>query len=407
MTGRRVFVTGVGQVSAVGIGLPAFATPVFEGLPAVRPLDLTAPGLPRPIGAAVPGFDPLAFLPARLLPTTSLSGRYALAAGAEALAGAGLDRAERPRGGVAVGTGFGPIAEIEDTYGDCFSRPGARPRPTIIPTAMANGAAGLLASELRLKGPNLTFTVACASASHAIGHALRLLREGDVDVMLAGGTDAPLTPVVLGAWNAMRVLAPAGDDPARACRPFAADRQGIVIGEGAAFLVLETEDHARARGAQALAELVGYGANADAGHLTHPDPEGVRKCLELSLADARLAPDAIDYVNAHGTGTEVNDRVEASALAAVFGGRPVAVSSTKAVHGHAMGASGALEAVATVLALRDGRLPPTATLREADPRLPRLDYVSEPGRRAVLRAALSSSFAFGGNNAVLAFRALT
>jgi 3-oxoacyl-(acyl-carrier-protein) synthase len=223
---------------------------------------------------------------------------------------------------------------------------------------------------------------------------------------VAGGTDAPLTPIVLAAWNAMRVLAPAGDDPARACRPFSGDRQGIVVGEGAGFVVLESLAHAEARGARPLAEIVGYAANADAGHLTHPDRDGIRACLERALVDAQVAPARVGYVNAHGTGTGANDRTEAEALASLFGDHAprLAISSTKAVHGHAMGASGGLEAIATVLALREGRLPPTANLRTPDPELPPLDFVPEPGRRAAVEVALSSSFAFGGNNAVLVLR---
>jgi 3-oxoacyl-(acyl-carrier-protein) synthase len=210
---------------------------------------------------------------------------------------------------------------------------------------------------------------------------------------------------VLAAWNSMRVLAPAGGDPARACRPFSPDRQGLVVGEGAGFVVLETLTHARARGAPVLAEVLGYGANADAGHLTHPDRAGVAACLTLALEDAGVAPEAVGYVNAHGTGTDVNDRVEAEALAAVFGSHAprLLVSSTKAVHGHAMGAAGGLEAVATILALRAGRVPPTANLAAPDPALPALDYVRGESRPAALEIALSSSFAFGGNNAVLAF----
>jgi 3-oxoacyl-(acyl-carrier-protein) synthase len=220
--------------------------------------------------------------------------------------------------------------------------------------------------------------------------------------MLAGGADAPLTPIVLAAWNAMRVLAPAGEDPARACRPFGRDRQGIVIGEGAAFLVLETLAHAEARGARVLGEVLGYAANADAGHITHPDAEGVGSCMAGALEDARRRPEAIGYINAHGTGTSVNDQLEAEAISTLFGAHAprLPVSSTKAVHGHAMGASGALEAVATVLALGQGRLPPTANLTEVDPGLPTLDYLTTT-RPAAVETALSNSFAFGGNNAVL------
>lgn len=222
--------------------------------------------------------------------------------------------------------------------------------------------------------------------------------------MLAGGADAPLTSIVLAAWNVVRVLAPVGTDPGSACRPFSADRSGLVVGEGAAFLVLETLAHAEAGRAIPLAEVVGYGANADAGHITHPDAEGIRACLALALADAGVKREQVGYVNAHGTGTEVNDLVEAEALATVFGVPGPAVSSTKAVHGHAMGAAGALEAVVTVLALREGWLPPTANLAHPDPSLPALDHIVAAAREAPVEVALSNSLAFGGNNAVLAFR---
>jgi 3-oxoacyl-(acyl-carrier-protein) synthase len=383
--------------------MASFSERVFAGRPGVHRLrGLGAPGLEDPIGASLPGFDPQAWLPARVVPTTSRVAQYACAAATQAFAASGLIPSERSRGGVFVGSGFGPIAEIEETYRTCFTTPGARPRPTVIPTAMANASAALLAVQFRLRGPNLTLMVACAAGTHAIGQAFRLLRAGDADVMLAGGAEAPLTPIVLAAWNAMRVLAPAGDDPARACRPFGRDRQGLVIGEGAAFLVLETLAHAEGRGARVLGEVLGYAANADAGHITHPDAEGVRSCMAAALADAQLEPEAVGYINAHGTGTSVNDRLEAEAIASVFGAHAprLPVSSTKAVHGHAMGASGALEAVATVLALGQGRLPPTANLTEVDPGLPALDYVTT-ARSAPVEAALSNSFAFGGNNAVL------
>jgi len=404
---HRVVVTGLGQVSALGTDVASFSDAVFAGRPSVRRLDaLGAPGVEDPIGASIVGFDPSAWLSPRAVPTTPRAAQYALAAAAQAFTAAGLERTDRPRGGVFVGTGFGGIAESEETYRACFTQPGQRPRPLAIPTAMANAAAGLLASELRLKGENLTLTVACSSATHAIGQAFRLLRAGGADLMLAGGTDAPLTPIVVAAWSAMRVLAPAGIDPTRACRPFSRDRQGIVIGEGAGFLVLETLDHARGRGARPLAEVVGYGANADAGHVTHPDLSGVKSCMALALADAGLGPEAVGYVNAHGTGTAANDSTEARAIAELFGAHAsrLLVSSTKAVHGHAMGAAGALETVATVLALATGQIPPTANFVEADPDLPPLDFVPDGGRKAAIEVALKSSFAFGGNNAVLALR---
>jgi 3-oxoacyl-(acyl-carrier-protein) synthase len=408
MTAReRVVVTGVGQVSALGTDLASFAAALFAGRSGVRRLQgIAPPGLEDPIGAAVPAFDGASWLPPRALATTPRAARYAVAAARQAFAMAGLEPAERSRGGVFVGTGFGGIAEIEETYRACFAAPGQRPRPTAIPTAMANATAGLLAGELRLKGENLTLAVACSSATHAIGQAFRRLRAGDAELILAGGADAALTPIVLAAWNVMRVLAPAEPDPPRACRPFSRDRQGIVIGDGAGFLVLEGLEHARARGARPLAEVVGYGANADAGHVTHPDPAGVAECLRLALADAGLPAEAVGYVNAHGTGTAANDSVESHAIAQVFGPHAprLMISSTKAIHGHAMGAGGALETIATVLALSEGRVPPTANYSGRDPELPDLDFVPDPGRRAEVEVAVKSSFAFGGNNAVLVLR---
>jgi 3-oxoacyl-(acyl-carrier-protein) synthase len=404
---HRVVVTGLGQVSALGTDLTSFADAIFAGRSAVRRLEgFEAPGVEDPIGAAIPAFDPCVWLPARAVSITPRNGQYALAAAAQAFAAAGLERTERPRGAVFLGTGFGGIAESEETYRACFTRTGQRPRPTAIPMGMANAAAGLLSSELRLKGENVTLAVACSSATHAIGQAFRLLRAGRADIALAGGSDAPLTPIVVAAWNVMRVLAPAGAEPARACRPFSRDRQGIVVGEGAGFLILETSEHASARGARALAEIVGYGANADAGHITHPDLDGVKACMALALDDAGLAPEAVGYVNAHGTGTTANDATEARAISDLFGrhARHLLVSSTKAIHGHAMGAAGALETVATVLALSEGRIPPTANLVAADPDLPALDFVPDPGRKAPIEVALKSSFAFGGNNAVLVLR---
>ncbi|MFI5183846.1 MAG: beta-ketoacyl-[acyl-carrier-protein] synthase family protein [Vicinamibacteria bacterium] len=408
MTGRhRVVVTGVGQVSALGNDIVSFSAAVFDGRSGVRHLEgMTAPGLDDPVGAPVQGFDPEAWLPARALSTTPRAAQFAAAAARQAFAMAGLDVRERERGGVFVGTGFGGIAESEATYRACFTEPGRRPGPTVIPMAMANATAGVLASELRLKGENLTYAVACASGTHAIGQAFRRLRGGDLDLILAGGADAPLTPIVLAAWNVMRVLAPAGADPSRACRPFSRDRRGIVVGEGAAFLVLETAEHAGARGARPIAEIVGYGANADASHPTHPDAAGVAHCMGLALADAGLTPDAIGYVGAHGTGTAANDAVEAGAVASVFGPRSsrLPVSSTKAIHGHAMGAGGALETLATILALSEGRLPPTAHLTEVDPALPELDFVRASSRKVAVEYAVKNSFAFGGNNAVLVLR---
>jgi 3-oxoacyl-(acyl-carrier-protein) synthase len=402
---RRVVITGLGQVSSLGSTLEAFEGSLFAGRPGVRRLSrLEVPGVPDPIGANIPDFDPGRTLPGRNLGLVSLGAQYAHAAAFQAIEMAGLERAGKP-GGLYVGTGFGGIHETENIYRSCFATPPGRPRPGSIPTAMANAPAGFLAAEFQLKGPNLTFSVACASATHAIGEAFRVVRSGEADLMLAGGVDAPLTPIVLAAWGAMRILAPAGPDPTTACRPFSADRSGIVVGEGAGFLVLESLEAAQERDAPILAELAGYGRNADGGHPTHPDPQGVRQCLSLALDDGGVTPHEVGYVNAHGTGTHANDSIEAEALADILGEREsLLVSSTKAVHGHVMGASGAIEAIATVRALGRGRFPPTGNLLQADPALPRLGYIRGEASEADVRCALSNSFAFGGNNAVLVFR---
>jgi 3-oxoacyl-(acyl-carrier-protein) synthase len=404
--GPRVVVTGLGQVSAAGPTLDLYERAVFEARSGIRRLpDLRGPGHDDPVGAALSNFDPDRW-PLRPTTPASRATRYAYAAASQAFDQARLERVERRRGGVFVGTGFGGQAESEDTYKACFETPGTRPRPSVIPAAMANGSAGVLATEFLLKGENATLAVACASGTHAIGYAYRALQRGALDVALAVGTDAPLTPIVLAAWNAMRVLAPADNDPARACRPFSADRAGLVLGEGAGALVLETAEHANARGADTLAEIMGYGANADAGHITNPSIDGVAACLELALSDAGTPLDLVGYVNAHGTGTIANDRTETEALARVFGahGRGLLVSSTKPIHGHAMGASGALEAIATVLALERQLVPPTAGTLTVDPTLPALGYVTGEARPARFDVAMSSSFAFGGNNAVIVLR---
>ena len=403
---RRVVVTGIGQVSALGRDVPSFWSRVTAGQSGIRKLDdMASPGLSEPIGAAVPNWDANGVVPRRFMATASLTTQYAFGAAAEAFTAAGLEREDRHRGGIVLGTAFAAMSSTEGTYRTIYTKPGSRPGPAVIPTAMANATAGLLSAEFRLKGPNLTVCVACSASAHAIGLAYRLLRSGEADIMLTGGADAPLTAIILSAWNAMRVLAPCGEDAARACRPFSADRQGLVLGEGAGILVLETIEHAEQRGAPVLAELLGYGANSDAGHITHPDLSGVRSCIELAIADAGLETSAIGYVNAHGTATAINDSIETRAIAEVFGpsARQLMVSSTKAVHGHAMGATGALEAVATVQTLVDGVVPPTANLLEADPELPTLDYVRGEARKASVEAALSNSLAFGGSNAVLVF----
>jgi nodulation protein E len=403
---RRVAITGLGAVSALGVGVPALWQGLLEGRSGVRRITIAPTDqLRSPIAAEVPDFDPTRWIAESKRTLLDRFAQFALVAAAEAVADAGLplDDEARERAGVSLGTGIGGAISEDDAYARMY-REGARGvHPFTIPRLMYNAATAHVSMEFGLQGPALCFSTACASATHAIGEAAQIIRSGRADVMLAGGADSPLSFGVLKAWEAMRILAPEPPGgPGRACRPFSRDRQGVVLGEGAAILVLEDRDRAVARGARIYAELVGYGATADAGHITQPGVASPARAIRIALADAGLAPEAIGYVNAHGTGTPLNDSTETRILKEVFGAhaRQLAVSSTKSMHGHAMGASGAIELVATTLALHHGVLPPTINYTEPDPECD-LDYVPNQARECAVTAAVSNSFAFGGLNAVL------
>jgi nodulation protein E len=310
------------------------------------------------------------------------------------------DEPLRQRTAVVTGSCLGGQITEEEGYIDLFARGRARMHPFSIPRAMANAGASAIAMEMGLRGPALTISTACSSSNHALGQALTLVRHGAAEVALAGGSEAPFCRGHLKAWEALRAVSP------DTCRPFSRDRSGLVLGEGGAILVLEELGRARARGARIYAELAGAGMSADAFHLTQPSPEGAAAAISAALADAGMAPEEVGYVNAHGTGTTANDPAETRALRIALGEHAarVAVSSTKSMHGHALGAAGALEAVATVLALEQGTLPPTANFTTPDPECD-LDVIPNTARPTAVGAALSNSFAFGGLNAVLAFRA--
>jgi len=403
---RRVAITGMGAISALGLGVPA----LWEGLVAarsgVRRISLFDPSsLNVPIAAEVPGFDPRRYLPDEKIELLDRFGQLALAAAAEAWADAGLelDDESRERAGVSVGSGIGGTMTCDAQYEKLYGQGATRIHPFTIPKLMINSAASHLSMQYQVRGPTMCYTTACAAASHAIGEAAEMIRAGRADVMIAGGSEAPLSLGMMKCWEAMRVLAPPDGDPASACRPFSRDRQGLVLGEGAGIVILEEWERARARGAVIHAELAGYGATADAGHITQPGIDAPVRALTQALAQAHLSVDGIDYVNAHGTGTRMNDRTETAILKRVFGehAQRLAVSSTKSMLGHTMGASGALELVATVCAIQHGVVPPTAHYREPDPECD-LDYVPNEAREKPVRSALSNSFAFGGLNAVLA-----
>jgi nodulation protein E len=405
---RRVVITGLGAVSALGVGVPALWDGLVAGRSGVRRVTVCDTTLvPHAIAAEVPGFDAAAFVPPDRLPLFDRFTSFAVAAADEAWCNAGLSLgdAERERAGALVGTGLGGVTMQDDAFRDLYEKKAPRPHPFTIPRTMANAAASHVSMRFGLQGPTLCLATACASSTHAIGEAAEMIRCGRADVMLAGGADAPLAPGVIKAWESMRVLAPGGDDPASACRPFSADRQGLVLGEGAGIVVLEERERAVRRGAVIHAELAGYGATADAGHVTAPGVDAPARAIELALAQAGLSAEAVAYVNAHGTGTRLNDSTETTVLKRVFGSHAgrLAVSSTKSMHGHVMGASGAIELIAAVLTIAHGVIPPTANYRRLDPECD-LDYVPNQARERRVDAAISNSFAFGGLNAVLAVR---
>jgi 3-oxoacyl-[acyl-carrier-protein] synthase II len=330
---------------------------------------------------------------------------FAVAAVEQAIADAGItfNDEERLRVGVYWGTGLGGASSIEEGYRLLFLSARGRLRPTTVVLGMNNSSAAFVAMAHGLRGPQMNISTACSSSAMSIGEACRAIRDGYAEVVVAGGSEALLTFGNLTAWEAMRALAHADEtDPSRSCKPFSADRKGLVLGEGAAAVVLESEAHAQKRGARVHAIVSGYGNAGDASSISRPDADGQVRAMRLALADARLEPAAIGYVNAHGTATEVGDVVETTAIKEVFGphARALCVSSTKALHGHLLGAAGALEAVIAIMALADGTVPPTAHLDHPDPACD-LDYVPNIARRIPLGAVMSNSFGFGGMNAVL------
>ena len=414
MTRRRVAVTGLGLTVPFGTDPGSVFDRLMAGESAIRPFtpDPALPNGTRAVPAVYcAGFDSEATLGRT---TTFLTDRYAqlgLTAALAAWQDAGLPCSSPPEellnGAVCWGTGLGGTRSVELAYFDVLQRGRARTSPMLIVMGMHNAAAAHVAMRLGLGGPATTTSVACASSAIAIGEALRLIRSGEAEVVVAGGSEAPLTAGMLLAWDAMRVLARGeGDAAASACRPFHADRAGLVLGEGGASLVLESYEHAQRRGARIYAELAGYGASCDHHHLAQPLAAGQMRALRAALKSAELNADDVDYVNAHGTGTVEGDPVEIEALRAVFDAHAeaVAVSSTKSMLGHMLGATGAVEAVITVLALSRQQVPPTAHLDRIDPACAGVRHVARVGESLPLQAALTSSFAFGGSNAVLAFR---
>lgn len=401
MNARRVAVTGIGVVSAFGDTFGEFWTGVAAGVSAIRPLTLVPPGTVRfPNAAEAAGFDPLRYFDAKDAGFLDRFAQFAAVAAREAISSAHLKlhRDLARRCAVVTGSSAGGQITKDTGFRNLYAGNGRVP-PLTIPLVMENAGASRISREFGITGPVYTVSTACSSANHAIGQAFWMVRNGVTELAIAGGSDAPFAPGFLKAWEAMRVVSP------DTCRPFSLGRRGLILGEGAAMLVLEPLDAARARGAQIWGEIAGFGMSSDAHHLTQPLADGAAFAMRSALEDAKLAPEALGYINAHGTGTEANDATEVQAIRAVFGSHAqrLAVSSTKSMHGHALGAAGALEAAATLAALRGGMIPPTANFLEPDPACD-LDVVPNHSRPAEFEAALSNSFAFGGLNAVLLFR---
>ena len=402
----RVAVTGLGVKTPAGSDLATFWSTLLEGRPTAAPIT-RFDGSVLPVGFAceVPDFDPGAYLGHKEARRADRVTQLGFAAATDALVDAGDIGADPGRCGVVAGTGVGGLWTQEEEEKVLFERGPTRVSPFLVPMMMANATAGLIAMRHGWKGPNICITTACAAGTHAVGEATRFIRDGSADVVLAGGAEAAVTPIAMAAFARMGALSSRTDDPARASRPFDPERDGFVMGEGAGFLVLERWDRAEARGARIYGEILGYGRNTDAHHITAPSPDGsgAVACMELALEDAGVGGVDIGHVNAHGTSTPLNDAAEAEALVKVFAGNPPPVTSTKGVTGHLIGAAGAVEAVAAILASRDGLVPPTANHERTDPAVT-VDVVSG-SPRAATGPVLSNSFGFGGHNATLVLRA--
>jgi 3-oxoacyl-[acyl-carrier-protein] synthase II len=394
----------------VGTGKEAFWEALVKGRSGVRRITrFDASEFKTQIAAEVDDFDPEAYIDKKEARRMDRFTQFAVAAANLALSDAAIatEALDRDRVGVVLGCGIGGIGTFEEQTRVLVSRGPNRVSPFFVPMMIANMGAGYIAIFHRFYGPNSTVVTACASSNHAIGEAFRIIQRGEADVMLTGGAEAAITPVALAGFCAMKAMSTRNDEPEKACRPFDAARDGFVIGEGAAVLVLERLEHALARGARIYAEVAGYGQSCDAYHITAPDPDGAgaAKAMARALADARLRPEEVNYINAHGTSTPLNDKVETMAIKKVFGefAYRIPVSSTKSMTGHLLGAAGGIEAAACVLSITHGVIPPTINYENPDPECD-LDYVPNEARRAQVDVALSNGLGFGGHNATLIFK---
>jgi 3-oxoacyl-[acyl-carrier-protein] synthase II len=408
---RRIVVTGLGIVAPVGHNVADAWSAVVAGRSGIRPIThFDVSQFTTRFAGTIENFDATAYMSAKEVRKTDPFIHYGVAACVQALTDSGLEvtEANAQRIGVAVGAGIGGLGTIERNHQQFLELNSPRKiSPFFVPGSIINMISGYASIQLGLKGPNLAVVSACTTATHNIGLAARMIQHGDVDTMLAGGSEMATTALGLGGFCAARALSTRNDEPQRASRPWDLDRDGFVLSDGAGVLVLEDEEHARKRGARIYAELVGFGMSADAFHITAPEEtgDGARVCMENSLRDAGLAPEQIDYVNAHATSTPLGDKAETIAIKRAFGARAskLPVSSTKSVTGHLLGAAGAVEALFCVLAIRDQVLPPTINYETPDPDCD-LDYVPNTAREARIVTAMSNSFGFGGTNGTLIFR---
>jgi nodulation protein E len=399
---RRVAVTGIGVISALGTDTGEFWQALQAGCSGIAPIEAVDRNLLRfANGAEVRNYVPGRYFDEKELGFLDRFAQFGVIAAREAIAAAGIEWTSRLRESTAIVTGSctGGQTTEDEGFVNLYRNNNPRVNPLTIPRTMENAAASRISLETGVVGPTYTISTACSSSNHAIGQAFWMVRGGAAEMAITGGSEAVFSLGFLKAWEAMRVVSP------DTCRPFSKDRRGLILGEGASMLVLEPLDAARARGASILGEVMGFGMSSDAFHITQPSPDGAARAMRAALSDAGVAPETIGYINAHGTATPANDAAETVAIRKVFGAHAdrLAVSSTKSMHGHTLGAAGAIEAAATLLALRNGILPPTANFNQPDPACD-LDVVPNIARLAAVEFALSNSFAFGGLNAVLAFR---
>jgi 3-oxoacyl-[acyl-carrier-protein] synthase II len=407
---RRVVITGIGLVSALGIGTPQTWAALLagrSGIDRISRFDVTA--YAAQIAAEVKGFDPLNWIEKKDIKKMDLFIQYAIAASQFAMDDAGLviTPENGPSVGVFIGSGIGGFITIEREHEALLKGGPRKVSPFFIPSAIINLASGQVSIRFGAKGPNLATCTACSASAHAVGESFEIIKRGDADAMIAGGSEAAITPMSVGGFGQLRALSTRNDEPQRACRPFDIDRDGFIIGEGAGVVILEELEFARRRGAPIYAEIVGYGSTSDAYHMTAPseDGDGARRVMAMALRKAGVRPEEVDYINAHGTSTPYNDKLETLAIKNCFGdhARTLAISSTKSMTGHLLGGAGGLEAGISALAVRDQIVPPTINLDNPDPECD-LDYVPRTSRSMAVRYALSNSFGFGGTNAALLFK---